>query len=143
MFCHAITTACLAFAFLITRSRFLVIVSSKGTTNGYTYKRQYNYSQHVHEYPASRGFSLVFLSVVLPCSSLFWLLAFCFGCFCAEEKNLCRQPFGVPVEHARDENAVTMEFLGHVSVIRCRRRSLPVSFTFSHLWFLTLHDQPN
>ena len=28
------------------------------------------------------------------------------------------------VEHARDENAVTMEFLCHVSVIRCRRRSL-------------------
>ena len=38
-------------------------------------------------YPASRGFSLVFLSVVLPFSSLFWLLAFCFGCFCAEEKT--------------------------------------------------------
>ena len=31
-------------------------------------------------YPASRGFSLVFLSVVLPFSSRFWLLAFCFGC---------------------------------------------------------------
>ena len=39
------------------------------------------------KYPASRGFSLVFLSVVLPFSSLFWLLAFCFGCFCAEEKT--------------------------------------------------------
>ena len=38
-------------------------------------------------YPASRGFSLVFLSVVLPFSSRFWLLAFCFGCFCAEEKT--------------------------------------------------------
>ena len=42
---------------------------------------------NVHIYPASRGFSLVFLSVVLPFSSLFWLLAFCFGCFCAEEKT--------------------------------------------------------
>ena len=41
----------------------------------------------VYVYPASRGFSLVFLSVVLPFSSLFWLLAFCFGCFCAEEKT--------------------------------------------------------
>ena len=41
----------------------------------------------VSTYPASRGFSLVFLSVVLPFSSLFWLLAFCFGCFCAEEKT--------------------------------------------------------
>ena len=40
----------------------------------------------VFYYPASRGFSLVFLSVVLPLSSRFWLLAFCFGCFCAEEK---------------------------------------------------------
>ena len=64
----------------------------------------------------------MFLSVVLPFSSRFWLLAFCFGCFCAEEKTseefLCRQPFGIPVEHAQDENAVTMEFLGHVSVIR-------------------------
>ena len=38
-------------------------------------------------YPASRGFSLVFLSVVLPFSSRFRLLAFCFGCFCAEEKT--------------------------------------------------------
>ena len=38
-------------------------------------------------YPASRGFSLVFLSVVLPFSSRFWLPAFCFGCFCAEEKT--------------------------------------------------------
>ena len=41
-------------------------------------------------YPASRGFSLVFLSVVLPFSSRFWLLAFCFGCFCAEEKTTKR-----------------------------------------------------
>ena len=31
------------------RFRFLVTVSSKGTTNGCTHKRQYNYSQHVHE----------------------------------------------------------------------------------------------
>ena len=38
-------------------------------------------------YPASRGFSLVFLSVVLPFSSRFWLLAFSFGCFCAKEKT--------------------------------------------------------
>ena len=38
-----------AFAFLITRFRFLVTVSSKGTTNEYTYKRQCNYSRHVHE----------------------------------------------------------------------------------------------
>ena len=38
-------------------------------------------------YPAGRGFSLVFLRVVLPFSSRFWLLAFCFGCFCAEEKT--------------------------------------------------------
>ena len=39
------------------------------------------------DYPANRGFSLVFLSVVLPFSSRFWLLAVCFGCFCAEEKT--------------------------------------------------------
>ena len=38
-------------------------------------------------YPARRGFSFVFLSVVLLFSSRFWLLAFCFGCFCAEEKT--------------------------------------------------------
>ena len=38
-------------------------------------------------YPASRGFSLVFLSVVLRFSSRFWLLGFCFGCFCTEEKT--------------------------------------------------------
>ena len=29
----------------------------------------------------------MFLSVVLPFSSRFWLLAFRFGCFCAEEKT--------------------------------------------------------
>ena len=29
----------------------------------------------------------MFLSVVLAFSSQFWLLAFCFGCFCAEEKT--------------------------------------------------------
>ena len=29
----------------------------------------------------------LFRSVVLPFSSQFWLLAFCFGCFCAEEKT--------------------------------------------------------
>ena len=29
----------------------------------------------------------MFLKVVLPFSSRFWLLAFCFGCFCAEEKT--------------------------------------------------------
>ena len=50
MFCHTITTAYLAFAFLIARFRFLVTFSSKGTTNEYTYKSQYNSdSQHVHE----------------------------------------------------------------------------------------------
>ena len=49
MVCNAIIiTAYLAFAFLISRFRFLVTVSSKGTTNEYTYKRQYNYSQHLH-----------------------------------------------------------------------------------------------
>ena len=61
----------------------------------------------------------MFLSVVLPFSSRFWLLTFCFGCFCAEEKTSAENPFRIPVGHARDENAVTMEFLGHVSVIRC------------------------
>ena len=49
MFYHMRTTANLAFVFLITRFRFLVTVSSKGTTNEYTYKRQYNYSKRVHE----------------------------------------------------------------------------------------------
>ena len=29
----------------------------------------------------------MFLSVVLPFSSRFWLLAFCFGCFCTVEKT--------------------------------------------------------
>ena len=66
----------------------------------------------------------MFLSVVLPFSSRFWLLALLFELFLCRGKDLCRQPFGIPVEHARDENAVTMEFLGHVCVIRCRRCSL-------------------
>ena len=47
-------------------------------------------------YPASRGFSLVFLSVVLPFSWQFWLLAFCFGCFCAEEKTSADSRLGCP-----------------------------------------------
>ena len=29
-------------------------------------------------------------------------------------KDLCRQPFAIPVEHALDENVVTMEFLSRV-----------------------------
>ena len=80
----------------------------------------------------------MFLSVVLPFSSRFLAARVLFWLFLCRGKDLCRQPFGIPVEHARDENAVTIEFLGHVSVIRCRRRSLPVSFTFSHLRFLAL-----
>ena len=56
----------------------------------------------------------MFFSVVLPFSSRFWLLAFCFGCSLCRGKDLCRQPLAIPVEHARDENAVTMEFLSRV-----------------------------
>ena len=49
MFCHAIITALIPrFCLLISSFRFLVTVSSKGTTDEYTYKRQYNYSQHLH-----------------------------------------------------------------------------------------------
>ena len=44
---------------------------------------------------------------VLVARDLFWL-------FLCRGKDLCRQPFGIPVEHARDENAVTMEFLSRV-----------------------------
>ena len=29
----------------------------------------------------------MFLTVVLPFSSRFWMLVFCFGCLCAEEKT--------------------------------------------------------
>ena len=58
------------------------------------------------EYPASRGFSLVFLSVVLPFSSRFWLLAFCFGCFCAEEKTCADSRLGfllsMRIRHLQD-----------------------------------------
>ena len=37
-----------------------------------------------------------------------------FGLFLCRGKDLCRQPLAIPVEHARDENAVTMEFLSRV-----------------------------
>ena len=41
-----------------------------------------------------------------------------FGCsrfvLVGRGKDLCRQPLAIPVEHARDENAVTMEFLSRV-----------------------------
>ena len=37
-----------------------------------------------------------------------------FGCSLCRGKDLCRQPLAIPVEHARDENAVTMEFLSRV-----------------------------
>ena len=53
----------------------------------YTGKFDQNFSKQSNAYPASRGFSLVFLSVVLSFSSRFWLLAFCLGCFCAEKKT--------------------------------------------------------
>ena len=54
-------------------------------------------------YPASRGFSLVFLSVVLLFSSRFWLLAFCFGCFCAEEKTSADSPISTQSSSAHVE----------------------------------------
>ena len=57
----------------------------------------------------------MFLSVVLPFSSRFLAARVLFWLFLCRGKDLCRQPFGIPVEHARDENAVTIEFLGHVS----------------------------
>ena len=51
------------------------------------------------KYPASRGFSLVFsqrctaiLFAVLAARVLFWS-------FLCRGKDLCRQPFGIPVEH--------------------------------------------
>ena len=47
------------------------------------------------------------LFAVLAARVLFWL-------FLCRRKDLCRQPFGIPVEHARDENAVTMEFWSRV-----------------------------
>ena len=57
-------------------------------------------SGHNRLYPASRGFSLVFLSVitailfaVLAARVLFWL-------FLCRGKDLCRQPLAIPVEHA-------------------------------------------
>ena len=59
---------------------------SAGVTNVKVDRNVYK-TANKSAYPASRGFSLVFLSVVLPFTSLFWLLAFCFGCFCAEEKT--------------------------------------------------------
>ena len=40
------------------------------------------------------------LFAVLAARVLFWL-------FLCRGKDLCRQPFGIPVEYARDENAVT------------------------------------
>ena len=46
----------------------------------------------------------MFLSVVLPFSSRFWLLAFCFGCFCAEEK---KQPKQNASSQNREENGST------------------------------------
>ena len=48
----------------------------------------------------------MFLSVVLLFSSRFWLLAFCFGCFCAEEKTSADSRLGFLLSIARDENAV-------------------------------------
>ena len=47
------------------------------------------------------------LFAVLVARGLFWL-------FLCRGKDLCRQPLAIPVKHARDENAVTMEFLSRV-----------------------------
>ena len=49
----------------------------------------------------------MFLSVVLPFSSRFWLLAFCFGCFCAEEKTAQKQPKQNASSQNREENGST------------------------------------
>ena len=62
--------------------------------HAYPYSNRIYPSTGIQDYPASRGFSLVFLSVVLPFSSRFWLLTFCFGCFCAEEKTSADSPLG-------------------------------------------------
>ena len=51
--------------------------------------------------------ALYILFAVLAARVLFWL-------FLCRGTDLCRQPFGIPVEHARDENAVTMEFVSRV-----------------------------
>ena len=74
-------------------------------------------------YPASRGFSLVFLSVVLPFSSRFWLLAFCFGCEPAEEKTSADSRLRFLLNMREMKMRLPWNFC-HVSVIRCRRRSL-------------------
>ena len=69
------------------------------------------------------GFTLLAEAFPLCFSALYCYSLRCFGCLrfvlvvSVARKNLCRQPFEIPVEHARDENAVTMEFLCHVSVI--------------------------
>ena len=71
----------------------------------------------------------MFLSVVLPFSSRFWLLAFCFGCFCAEEKTSADSRLGFLLSMREMKMRVTMEFLGHVSVIRTNFLAPPVSST--------------
>ena len=63
------------------------MVQMKALLKKQMYLSDFFESSKAYTYPASRGFSLVFLSVVLPFSSRFWLLAFCFGRFCAEEKT--------------------------------------------------------
>ena len=77
----------------------------------------------VTAYPASRGFSLVFLSVVLPFSSRFWLLAFCFGCEPAEEKTSADSRLRFLLNMLEMKMRLPWNFC-HVSVIRCCRRSL-------------------
>ena len=88
----------------VTRLKICHVLDNGAVLSG---AEQY-FSRNLSEvYPASRGFSLVFLSVVLPFSSRFWLLAFCFGCFCAEEKtsadsrlgfllSMCEMKMGLP-----------------------------------------------
>ena len=81
-------------------------------------------------YPASRGFSLVFLSVVLPFSSRFWLLAFCFGCFCAEEKALADSRLGFLLS-MREMKCGCHGISGSLVGNTMSPPELPVSFTFS------------
>ena len=64
----------------------------------------------------------MFLSVVLPFS---WLLAFCFGCFCAEEKTSADSRLGFLL--SMREMKMRLPWRGHDLRLRVLRKLRPVS----------------
>ena len=78
----------------------------------------------------------MFLSVVLPFSSRFWLLAFCFGCFCAEETETTKTKHEQPKPRREWQyNAEKHKGKASASRVGCGLRKAKHACSLFHLAF--------